>query len=195
MTLLAFLRHGRTAWNAERRFQGRTDIPLSGEGRKALAGLALPSDWAGARCHVSPLARARETAVLLGIAAKVEPRLIEMSFGRYEGRTRDELRADPDEGMAENEAKGLDFRPPGGESPREVQARLAPWLVELGQAGGRHVAISHKAVIRAALALAYDWPMLGRAPERLDWSRLHLFRVGPDGRLSPERMNVELIRA
>lgn len=195
MTLLAFLRHGRTAWNAERRFQGRTDIPLSEEGRKALAGLALPPDLAGARCHVSPLVRAGETAVLLGIAATVEPRLIEMSFGRYEGRTRDELRADPDEGMAENEAKGLDFRPPGGESPREVQARLAPWLVELGQAGGRHVAISHKAVIRAALALAYDWPMLGRAPERLDWCRLHLFRVGPDGRLSPERMNVELVRA
>jgi probable phosphoglycerate mutase len=195
MTLLAFLRHGRTAWNAERRFQGRTDIPLSEEGRKALADLALPSDLAGACCHVSPLARARETAVLLGVAATVEPRLIEMSFGRYEGRTRDELRVDPDEGMAENEAKGLDFRPPGGESPREVQARLAPWLVELGQAGGRHVAISHKAVIRAALALAYDWPMLGRAPERLDWSRLHLFRVGPDGTLSPERMNVELVRA
>jgi hypothetical protein len=37
--------------------------------------------------------------------------------------------------------------------------------------------------------------MLGRAPERLDWSRLHLFRVGPDGTLSPERMNVELVRA
>ena len=195
MTLLAFLRHGRTSWNAERRFQGRTDIPLSDEGRKALAGLALPAEFAAARCHVSPLARARETAVLLGVAATVEPRLIEMSFGRYEGRTRDELRADPDEGMAANEARGLDFRPPGGESPREVQMRLAPWLAELGQAGGRHVAVSHKAVIRAALALAYDWPMLGRPPERLDWSRLHLFRVAPDGRLSPERMNVELVHA
>lgn len=194
MTLLAFLRHGRTQWNLERRFQGRTDIPLSDDGRKALAGLRLPAELADARCHVSPLARARETAELLGLAATVEPRLIEMSFGRYEGRTGDELRADPDEGMAANEARGLDFRPPGGESPREVQARLAPWLAELAEAGGRHVAVSHKAVIRAALALAYDWPMLGRAPVRLDWGRLHLFRVGPDGRLAPERMNVELAR-
>jgi probable phosphoglycerate mutase len=194
MTLLAFLRHGRTQWNAERRFQGQTDIPLSDEGRKALAGLALPAELAGARCHVSPLVRARETAALLGLDAAVEPRLIEMSFGRYEGRTRDELRADPDEGMAANEARGLDFRPPGGESPREVQRRLAPWLAELGQSGGRHVAVTHKAVIRAALALAYDWPMLGRAPEKLDWSRLHLFRIEPDGRLSPERMNVEMVR-
>ena len=194
MTLLAFLRHGRTRWNAERRFQGQTDIPLSDEGRKALAGLGLPAELAGARCHVSPLVRARETAALLGLEATVEPRLIEMSFGRYEGRTRDELRGDPDEGMAANEARGLDFRPPGGESPREVQARLAPWLAGLGQSGGRHVAVTHKAVIRAALALAYDWPMLGRAPEKLDWSRLHLFRVAPDGRLAPKRMNVELVR-
>lgn len=194
MTLIAFLRHGRTAWNAEARFQGRTDIPLSDEGRKALAGLRLPAELAGARCHVSPLVRARETASMLGLGDAVEPRLIEMSFGRYEGRTRDELRADPEEGMAANEAQGLDFRPPGGETPREVQARLAPWLDELAEAGGRHVAVTHKAVIRAALALAYDWPMLGRAPEKLDWSRLHLFRVEAGGRLAPERMNVPLER-
>jgi broad specificity phosphatase PhoE len=192
MTLLAFLRHGRTAWNAERRFQGRTDIPLSEAGRKALAGLRLPAELAEARCHVSPLVRARETAELLGLQLAVEPRLIEMSFGRYEGRTRDELRADIEEDMAANEARGLDFRPPGGESPREVQARLAAWFAELAEEGGRHVAVTHKAVIRAALALAYDWPMLGRAPERLDWSRLHLFRVGAGGQLRPERMNVPL---
>ena len=195
MTLIAFLRHGRTQWNAERRFQGRTDIPLSDEGRAALAGLRLPPEWAEARCHVSPLVRARETARLLGLDAAVETRLIEMSFGRYEGRTLDELRADADEDMAANEAQGLDFRPPGGESPREVQARLGSWFAELAESGGRHVAVSHKAVIRAALSLAYDWPMLGRPPQKLDWSRLHLFRLGADGRLAPERMNVELARA
>jgi len=192
MTLIAFLRHGRTAWNAEGRFQGRTDIPLSDEGRKALAGLRLPAELAGARCHVSPLVRARETASLLGLGDAIEPRLIEMSFGRYEGRTLEELRADPDEDMAANEAQGLDFRPPGGETPREVQARLRPWFDELAEAGGRHVAVTHKAVIRAALALAYDWPMLGRPPQKLDWTRLHLFRAEPGGRLAPERMNVPL---
>lgn len=194
MTLLAFFRHGRTQWNVERRFQGRTDIPLSPEGRAALMGLSPPDELEGAICHVSPLSRAQETARLLGVESITEPRLIEMSFGRYEGRTRDELRADPDEAMAENEARGLDFRPPGGESPREVQARLRPWLDELAGAGGRHLAITHKAVIRAAMALAYDWPMLGRPPEKLDWAKLHLFRVEAGGRLAPLRMNVPLAR-
>ncbi|HAM46589.1 MAG TPA: histidine phosphatase family protein, partial [Alphaproteobacteria bacterium] len=38
MTLLAFIRHGRTGWNAEKRIQGRTDIPLSDAGRAELRG-------------------------------------------------------------------------------------------------------------------------------------------------------------
>src|SRR5690606_13486332 len=103
----------------------------------------LPPELSAARCYASPLRRAQETAALLRLVVATEPRLIEMSFGRYEGRTRDELRADPDEAMAENEAKGLDFRPPGGESPREVQARLQPWFAELAEAGGAHVAVTH----------------------------------------------------
>ena len=197
MTLLGMIRHGRTAWNGEGRLTGRADISLTEEGRAALAGLGPPGELDGAIWHVSPLLRARQTAAILcggeaGAAPHIEPRLIEMDFGAYEGRTLEELRADPDAGMAENEDRGLDFLPPGGESPRMVQQRLRPFLAELGQTGGRHIAVAHKSVIRAIFAAAYDWNMLGRPPVKLRWEQAHLFEVDEQGRIRPHRMNVPL---
>jgi probable phosphoglycerate mutase len=188
---LALLRHGRTAWNAERRIQGRRDEPLSETGRAALAGRRLPPEFAGWRAVTSPLRRARETAALLGLAdATPEPRLVEMDWGRWEGRTLAELRALPD--MAAREAAGLDFRPDGGESPREVQARALAFLRDCAAAGAPTIGITHKGVIRAVLALATGWTMEGEAPVRLRWDRLHLFALASDGTPRVERLNIEL---
>lgn len=195
MSRLALLRHGPTGWNRAGRLQGRTDVPLSAEGRRQAAEKRLPDCLATAVWHTSPLARATETARLLGLGeSRVEPRLIEMDFGRFEGRRLAELRAELGPEMAANEARGLDFQPPEGESPRQVQARLRPWLGECAAAGGDHVAVCHKAVIRAVLALAFDWDMTGKPPVRLDWSALHLFRLDADGRPRALRLNLPLER-
>ncbi|HZD25502.1 MAG TPA: histidine phosphatase family protein [Alphaproteobacteria bacterium] len=194
MNQVAFIRHGPTAWNREGRLTGRADIPLSKEGRRLVACYRLPAALSDATWHTSPLKRARETAALLGHAnARVEPRLIEMDFGAYEGRTLEELRAELGEEMRANEARGLDFQPPGGESPRMLQQRLRPFLAELGRAGGRHVAVAHKSVIRAVFAAAYDWPMTGRPPLRLRWDCAHLFGVARDGAIRPVMMNLTLV--
>ncbi|MDA1099590.1 MAG: histidine phosphatase family protein [Proteobacteria bacterium] len=209
MSLLGLIRHGRTAWNSDGRMTGRADIALTEAGRLALAGLHPPEELDGATWHVSPLIRARQTAAILSgsgdmaggmddagelgaNALHIEARLIEMDFGAYEGRSLEELRADPAAGMVENEHRGLDFLPPGGESPRMVQERLRPFLAELGQAGGRHIAVAHKSVIRAIFAAAYDWNMLGRPPVKLLWDRAHLFNVDGAGAVRPWRMNVPL---
>lgn len=195
MTVLAVLRHGMTAWSEEGRLQGRADPPLSPAGAAALEGRRLPPAFDDAAWHVSPLLRARQTASLLGaVDPAIEPRLIEMDYGSYQGRRLDELRAALGSAFAANEARGRDFLPPGGESPRMVWDRLRPWLAELAAQGGRHVAITHKGVIRILLAQAYDWPMLGRPPVRLDWRRLHQFRLDRDGRPAPEAMNIPLVR-
>lgn len=86
------LRHGETSWNVQRRFQGQSDIPLNDKGillaELTGEGLAnIPFDLA----FTSPLCRARQTAelVLAGrdVPLYVEPRLIEMAFGVYEGVT------------------------------------------------------------------------------------------------------------
>jgi broad specificity phosphatase PhoE len=190
---VALIRHSTTAWNVERRLQGRADVPLSPEGKAALAGRQLPGAFADATVYSSPLARARQTAALLGYPEPiVEPRLVEMDWGAFEGRTVAELRAEIGAQMTADEALGLDFRPPNGESPRMMQQRIRPWLAEIAAAGKPAVAVTHKGIIRAVLALAYSWDMKGRQPVKLDWRCLHVFDLAADGTPRPGTFNVPL---
>ncbi len=190
MTLVALLRHGPTEWNAARRLQGRHDLPLSSAGRAAVASRRLPVTYRTWPVHVSPLKRARETAALLGLTdAVVAPGLTEMHWGDYEGRTVSELR-ETIAGFVEAEGRGLDFHPPGGESPREVRARVGHWL-ENDVTGEGVIGVTHKGVIRAAISLAFDWDMTGKAPAKLDWSRLHVFQFN-GGILRPYALNTAL---
>jgi broad specificity phosphatase PhoE len=168
MTPVLLIRHGPTEWNASGRIQGRADPGLSAHGRAQVKGWRLPPDWATARLLSSPLRRARETAELLtGRTPAIDHRLIEMDWGRFQGRRLAELRAAAPAAMAANEARGLDFRPPEGESPREVCARLQALLAELAEDAQPVVAVCHKGVIRAALVLATGWDMQRRPPLRL----------------------------
>src|SRR5204863_9726600 len=118
----------------------------------------------------SPGRRARQTAALLGASdVMVTDALVEMDWGAYEGRTLAELRRDPDFGA--NESRGLDFQPPGGESPRAVARRLGRWIATL-EDGPPVLAVTHKGVIRAALSLATGWDLQGKPPARFDWACL-----------------------
>ena len=192
-TPLALIRHGPTAWTEAKRLQGHTDVPLSPAGRKRVARWRLPPalstyDWVS-----SPLSRATETARLLGAAAPaIEPRLKEMRYGTWEGRTLEDLRAELGEAMADNEARGLDFRPDGGESPRELLARLTPWLAEVAKRRRPVLAVTHHGVIRALLSLATGWDMTGRPPQKLDWGAAQTFVLADDGRPAVYRLNVGL---
>lgn len=199
MTLVAFLRHGPTEWSAIHRIQGRTDIPLSAEGRAAVGAWRLPPELESFATVSSPLRRAVETAKLLRANANanageptIEPRLAEMDWGEWEGRRLDDLRRELGRAMAANEARGFDFRPEGGESPRDLLGRLLPWLAELGAAGRPTLAVTHKGVIRALLAEAAGWDMTGKPPVRLDWSSAHVFAVDRRGGLRLDRANLSL---
>lgn len=188
--LLAMLRHGDTAWSAERRIQGRSDVPLSEAGRAALLGFQLPATCKGMRVVTSPLARCVETAALLGAAhAAREPRLVEMSWGEWQGRRLAELRAELGDEMRRNEARGWDFRPAGGESPREVLLRVRPWFTEVAARGEPTLAVTHRGVIRAVFAAALEWDMRGAPPHKLDWSAVQLFGLGADGAPRVEQLN------
>ena len=123
----------------------------------------------------------------------IEPRLIEMDWGGWEGWTLEALRQKNGAAMQDNESRGLDFRPCGGESPREVRERLRDWLDDLASTGEPVVAVTHKGVIRVALTLATDWRMLGKPPLRLAWDRAHLFHLSPsDASLRVVEPNIEL---
>jgi probable phosphoglycerate mutase len=189
MTALALLRHADTAWSAQGRIQGRADPALSDAGRAAAAALVLPAASRGMRIVTSPLARCVETAALIGAPrAPREPSLVEMDWGRWEGRRLEELRAEFGQAMRENEERGLDFRPDGGESPREVLARVSQWLATLSEPT---LAVTHRGVIRAIFAAASGWDMRGKPPAKLDWGAFHFFRLAPDGMPSVEGLNVK----
>lgn len=193
MTPLAMIRHGPTAWNSEKRLQGRTDVPLSAEGRERVLSWRVPAELDAYRWVASPLSRAVETAKLLGARTpRIEPRLREMHYGDWEGRSLPELRESLGEVMAINEARGVDFQPDGGERPRDVQQRLTSWLSDLGEAEEPTVAVSHHGVLRALYSLATGWNMVDPLPEKFRWGAMHCFHVSSDGQVSVDRINVSI---
>ena len=193
MTVFVLLRHGVTAWNCEGRIQGRTDIPLSDKGNTKLTVRTVPDECRGFRTLASPLARCTETAMALGLKDIVhDDRLVEMCWGAWEGRLLKELRTELGGEMLLNEERGLDFTPPGGESPRGVLRRISSLLAEVAAEGRPTLAVTHKGVIRAIFAAASSWDMRGRPPFRLDWDALHLFHLDAAGAPGLLRMNVPL---
>ena len=190
---LLLIRHGLTQWNVERRIQGHTDTELNEAGRAQIRDWRLPSWCHDAACYSSPFRRARETAEILGLRAVAAPPLREMSWGEWEGLRLADIRRDLGAAMQANEARGLDFRPLAGESPREVQQRALPWLFDLHH--DAVVAITHKGVINALYAAASSWDMRAAPPDKLRWHCAHEFEVMDRSRLDINALNLPLVAA
>jgi probable phosphoglycerate mutase len=172
--------------------QGRADRSLSAQGRAVVGGWRVPALLADAVWVTSPLQRARETAALLGRGGcPVDERLIEMDWGAWEGRRRDDLLAEAGARLDRNPL-GRDFRPPGGESPREVAARLKPWISEIARAGRPVAAVTHRGVIRALYAEATGWDMIGPPADAFTPGAAQLFLAREDGTAALIRANLML---
>ncbi|MFN0022373.1 MAG: histidine phosphatase family protein [Parvularculaceae bacterium] len=165
-----FVRHGQTDWNAERRFQGHSDIALNDTGRAQAArnGAALKAAVRDARAIAfisSPLSRATETLEIvreaMGLPRQryaIDDRLIEIDLGAWNGRTYDEIAAE-DPGVHERRAtEKWSFRAPGGESYADAAARVREFLTTLKRPA---VIAGHGASGR--IARAY---LLGLKPSR-----------------------------
>lgn len=155
---LHLLRHGLSA-GADGLCIGRTDVPLSPEGRAAFETVAarwpLPRP---ARLVASPLRRAQASAEPLarawGLPVETEPRLAEMDFGRWEGQPWTAIEADDAEALHAWMQNWTRVAAPGGEAFSSVQARMDAWLDALVAAPppqGDVVAVAHAGAIRAAL--------------------------------------------
>lgn len=172
MIRLAIIRHGHTPWNRAGQIQGRTDIALEEQAAADLAALKLPAGWAGADLVASPLQRATQTARLIADREATEiPALIEMDWGDWEGRKGLDLKADPDSGFKDIEYWGWDYRPPNGESPRDVAARLTPFVRSLKR---DTIAVCHIGIMRVLLAQATGWNFDGPAPFQIKRNRLYV---------------------
>ena len=163
MTRVVLVRHAVTAWSG-RRYCGRSDPPLSPEGRAdadrlgaELAG-RLP---AGARIVTSSLARARQTAdelaaALDGPRVEVDSRWREADFGLVEGLTFAEIarhRPDLAASLLLPDA-AVDW--PGGESHASLAGRVAAALGEVVHSGGTWIVVTHGGPLRLAVVLATD---------------------------------------
>lgn len=145
---LLLTRHGETNFNRENRVLGRTDEPLNDRGQAQAADLVAALHGVPLQAvYASPLVRAsaigRMVAEDHGLPCVTDPRLIEMDFGRCEGKKRD----DP---AYQAEKRKLLSRYPGGESFFQVAARVYPFLDELQQ---RHPAdtvlvVTHNGICR-----------------------------------------------
>ena len=196
-SLLAVIRHGPTEWNELGKIQGRTDIPLSERGKRVIQQLQLPDFISEIDWITSPLSRAIETGKLLGITKMlIDDRLVETNWGDWEGQVLWDLRAKYGQEMLDNEKRGLDLTPPGGESPRQVCQRLQPLLFEIATSHQKKLigAITHKGVIRSLLSLATGWDMSEKPPIRLDWKAIHIFSVDDKGTVTPHQLNVKFNR-
>ncbi|MEM1385000.1 MAG: histidine phosphatase family protein, partial [Pseudomonadota bacterium] len=153
MTRIALLRHFPTDWNRENRLQGQIDRPLLPESRERLAGLALPPPWDRTPILASTLSRSRDTAASLSAGRPVteDPRLVEISWGDWEGCLGEDLLADPVSDYVPIEQWGWSRRPPNGESPADAWARIAPVLAEIAEASPT-LLIIHRAIMRVILA-------------------------------------------
>ena len=170
-------RHGETAWNAEGRYQGQEDIPLSPIGESQAAALSRRlADLPIARAVASPLSRARDTArIALGERAAMltfDPGLMEIAHGEWEGLLAAEIRErDPDLMRAWREAPH-EVLMPGGESLQHVLDRAWPAFARATEGLGADdtlVVVAHDAVNRVLLCRVLGIPL----------SRLWGFRQAP----------------
>jgi len=151
MTDIFLLRHGETEWNAQGRFQGQLDSPLTVRGREQAGqlGRILLQTFANRRVppfHVSPLGRTQDTAAIVSRYMNgpdmtfAEPRLQEVSTGVWDGLTHEEIEAGWPGALDGTDHYDWYFRSPDGETLEAALKRVRLWLGELD---GSVIAISH----------------------------------------------------
>ncbi|PYN89838.1 MAG: hypothetical protein DMD87_03875 [Candidatus Rokuibacteriota bacterium] len=164
---LFVVRHGETEWVRERRFAGSRDIPLTEAGREQCAAAARAlAGTPVAAVYASPLERARASAEVIakphGLPVSIVPAFSEMSFGAWEGLTREEVQARHPEAWAQWRAAPHLLAPVGGETLAQVAERVGAGLAVLQEAYSEQtiVLVSHGVVARVivlgALGLGLD---------------------------------------
>jgi broad specificity phosphatase PhoE len=141
MTTLYLVRHGRTDWNDAGRYQGQVDTPLNKEGRQQAQEIARELGTVPfVAIYCSDLRRTRQTAQALaectGRRLRFDRRLREIDLGEWEGLTVAQIQAGYPELFALWQTAPSRVGPPGGESLRRVQERVAAALDDITAAHG-----------------------------------------------------------
>lgn len=185
---LCLIRHGETDWNAEKRIQGHTDVPLNATGRaQALAVAFNAAHQRFAAIYSSDLARARETAQAL--AAREDepvlpvPALRERHYGLFQGLTAAEAAVRHPEAYAHYLARDPDYAFDTGESLRVFAARVTACIDGLARrhAGQTVAAVSHSGVLDILYRRATGRPLSTPRDFEIPNCALNWFRIGAQG--------------
>ncbi len=184
-THLILIRHGETPWTRERRYQGRSDTSLTAQGIRQSKKAAKKLRTFGIQVlYSSSLKRARQTAGVISkmtrLPLRIDPRLNELSFGRWEGvRAVDLLkRKDP---VFLQWSRGRIVTPPGGESLRHLRLRVSKFLKEcLRRHKGKTVAlVSHGGPIKVFIFTALGLPLRSLWSLRIDPASMSVLTFCP----------------
>ena len=164
--MLILVRHGESVANAQGLLLGRTDAELTELGRAQAAAVPALLTQPVLEVRTSPLARARDTAELLGLGAPitVDERWVEVDYGEFECQPLSGIPAE----VWQRWQRDRGFQPAGGESLAEVDVRIEAACAELfaedgagaRRADGDVVVVSHVTPIKAAVAWALGTPDL-----------------------------------
>jgi probable phosphoglycerate mutase len=166
---VVLIRHGATGWSQTGRHTGRTDIPLTDDGRASARALApRVAAWDFSLVLVSPLQRARETCDLVGLGAHaiVDDDLCEWDYGDYEGRTTTEIRESVPGWTIFNGPV------PDGETAQQVARRADRVIARADGADGAVALVAHGHILRVLSARWCSLPATDAAHLALDTSTL-----------------------
>ncbi|WP_347249144.1 histidine phosphatase family protein [Zoogloea sp.] len=167
ITRICLVRHGETAWNAERRLQGHIDISLNETGLAQANATAMNlTGQRFAAAYVSDLLRARQTADAIAkrcaVVPNIDVRLRERHYGSFQALTYDEARQRFPQDYAHFEKRTPDYVfPGGGESLRQFSARIHAVLHDIAEShrGDIVLVVTHGGVLDIAHRLATGKPL------------------------------------
>ena len=160
MPELWLIRHGETAWSLAGKHTGRTDVPLTGEGRRRAAALGVfLRGHAFERVVASPLSRAHETCLIAEPAGplQLDEDLLEWDYGDYEGLTTAEIRIHTPGWTIWRDGA------PGGETMNEVAARARRVIDRAASADGDVALFAHGHFLRVLTACWLQFPPVAGA--------------------------------
>jgi probable phosphoglycerate mutase len=181
------IRHGETAWNAEGRVQGQTDVPLSAVGEaQARAVRDALADARFIALYSSDLSRVRQTAApaaaRLGLPVRLEPGLRERHYGKFETLTYVEARERLPEDYARFKSKDPDYDFGNGESLRAFYARAVACVAGIAarHAGETILVFTHGGVLEMVHRHAHATGLIAPRDFEIPNAALNWVEVGPE---------------
>ena len=195
-TRFGIIRHAKTLWNIQKKIQGHTDVALSPQGIEQAKNWAEQIEEAGPfnKIFASDLKRCLQTVEIINTSMRLsvhtDKRLRELDWGQWVGKTGDELQNEIPDALASRLRAGWEFRPPAGETRRELLERAEKALLEAHARweGQNILVVTHGGVIKC---LTYS--LLGRRfhpdePPVIAPYNIHMLSVSKN-RLKLEKLN------